>query len=176
MNEDGRHDIVVILKNGGNMGNENLILVKNSTTEDDDDNQRFCYFVSDSGVGTTNDEYSADNSSKSTYDHDTFKTSTFTFGGTQRKLMDFESYTHSSFYNGANKVNPTDQEISDAYSLGKGNIIFLLTEGCTLSTSPNNMILQASIYAPRATVNFQRGTSMNIVPLKSDGSYTNVAL
>lgn len=176
MNEDGRHDIVVILKNGGNMGNENLILVRNSTTEDDGDNQRFCYFVSDSGVGTTNDEYSADNSSKSTYDHDTFKTSTFTFGGTQRKLMDFESYTHSSFYNGANKVNPTDQEISDAYSLGKGNIIFLLTEGCTLSTSPNNMILQASIYAPRATINFQRGTSMNIVPLKSDGSYTNVGI
>ena len=121
-NADGRNDIVVILKNGCTFGgNDHRILVNNSTTSADGADQRFVYFVSDSGVGTTYDEYGADGVTVSTYEHSTFvENPTYTFSPTSFSyIMDFETYCHSSFSNPSAKINPTEGEIEDTYQTGE---------------------------------------------------------
>lgn len=177
-NADGRKDIVIILKNGGHLANDNLILVRNSAPdyigENKNTDQPICYFVSDAGVGTTNNEYGNDNTTVSTYDHSTFNANpTFQLGYTTTRIMELETYVRGKLNN--QSINTTNEEYPGSYTPGCGKIVFLLTEGTVLNTSPNTSLIQANIYAPRATVVLNNGDSMAIEPAKSkNGSDSHV--
>lgn len=162
-NADGRQDIVIVMKDGMSCSNGNKIFVINDTDESDDDNEIFVYFVSDSGVGTTTDNYSADGS-VSQYDTTTFKRPTINFGATQQFIMDADTYLNSSLAGGG-AINPTDADITGAYKLKHNQIMMLLTEGTTFTTSNNGqLLLQAAIYGPAATVSLQNTCDITIEP------------
>lgn len=176
VNADGRNDIVIIMKNNGFV-DCHTILIKNSTVEDDGTAERFCYFVSDSGVGSVNDEYKDDMDANiiparsSTYDASSFKTSSITFENT--KIMDFDTYINCSLYDNSKYLNFTTDESLDGYRPGSGQTIMLLTENSSIKTN-NQCLLQASIYAPRAVVSFANNQSLKVQPYTTEN--TNVGI
>lgn len=176
VNADSRNDIVIIMKNNGFVDCQN-ILIKNSTTEDDKEAERFCYFVSDSGVGTVNDEYKQDMDANvvparaSTYDSSTFKVSSFTFENT--KIMDFDTYINCSLYDSSKYLNFTTDTSLTGYNPGPAQMIMLLTEGSSIKTN-NQCLLQASIYAPRAVVTFANNQRVKVQPYTTEE--TNIGI
>ena len=177
------HDIVVVLKNGGYCRNNNVILVRNHT-KPDEPGAKFVYFVSDSGVGVTNNEY-ATSKTESTYDHSTFVANPhFSFSGAHNVVMDLDSYFNSDVYSNGDKVrcsggtlNPTPDPGKDGYKLHSNNIFFLLTEGSELYCDESNTILQACVYMPRATYRTSnKGRSIKISPDFSTTDMESVAI
>ena len=169
-NPDARNDIVILLQNGGSTSNQNYIYVKNSTDESDKKNERFCYFVSDAGVGTVNNEYKEDKDAgvvpprQSTYDKSTFKTSSFNFGGSGIRIMDLDTYNNCSYSDVDLYLNLTNDTSLDGYNPGPSQIVFLITEGSVVSTPSNNSLIQASFFAPKAIINFSRGDGLKLQP------------
>lgn len=150
-----KSDVIVVLKNGGHTQNNNIILVRNSS-DPEKPNAHFCYFVSDSGVGTVYDQYSS-SGEVSTYEHSTFVDKpNFTFR-TQLVLMDLESFLHSDAFKGSETakgndgyLNPTGDKDLGGYQLNSNNIIMLFTEGTVIKFDECTNLVQASIYMPRA--------------------------
>jgi hypothetical protein len=183
VDEAEEKDIVVILKDGGSCRNNNVILVKNSTDPEDPNEARFVYFVSDSGVGTTYNEYAA-TGDVSTYDHSSFKVSKFNFIGATNIVMDLESYFHSDVYTDGNRarcsglsLNPTADTTKDGYPLHSNNIFFLITEGCELFCGDANTILQACVYMPRARYHTNnKGRSIKVDPYFTTTDMESVAI
>ena len=174
----GKKNLVVILKNEGKTANENVILVKNSTDPEKDD-AKFCYFVSDSGVGTTYDEYGDSGHDKftiSTYDHSSFNENPkFTFGGSRNVVMDFKTFCNvdCSGCNGATSgdqfANPTQNPANNGFEMSSNNIIFLFTEGSELKVDQAETLIQASVYMPRATyTNTNKGGQCKVAPYYKD--------
>ncbi len=174
----GKKNLVVILKNEGKTANENVILVKNSTDPESDE-AKFCYFVSDSGVGTTYDEYGDsghDKNTISTYDHSSFnKNPKFTFGGSRNVVMDFNTFCNvdCSGCNGATSgdqyANPTQNPANNGFEMKSNNIIFLFTEGSELEVKEAETLIQASVYMPRATyTNTNKGGQCKVAPYYKD--------
>ncbi|MCR5019636.1 hypothetical protein [Ruminococcus sp.] len=183
----GKNNLVVILKNGGTTANNNIILVKNHT-DPESDNAKFCYFVSDSGVGTTHDEYGLSGHDKdtiSTYDHSSFNENPlFKFDQALNIVMDFETFVHVDCYDGRGAksgdmvANPTQNEAYNGphtnpdyvgWELPANNIIMLFTEGSELYMG-NNTLLHASIYMPKALFHvFNKGYECKIAPYAVTG-------
>jgi len=186
-------DIVVVLKDEGYTRNNNMILIMNHTDPDDNDPKaRFVYFVSDSGVGTTNNEYATSTATprpESTYDHSTFKTPTFKFSN-NTVIMDLDSYFHSNVYNDVNgdpsktrakcsggSLNPTADDEYEGYQLHSNNIFYLGTEGSTLYLSQNETIMQACLYMPRATYQvYNKGKALKIDPYFTNSNMQSVSI
>lgn len=174
--DKAKDDIVVVLKNGGHCSNNNVILVNNPTDPEVPGEAKFVYFVSDSGVGTTYNEYATSTAKPkpvSTYDHSTFNSNPqFSFSGAHNVVMDLESFFNSDVYNNGDKVrcsggtlNPTPDKDKDGYKLHSNNIFFLLTEGSELFCDEANTILQACVYMPKATYRTSNhGRSIKISP------------
>lgn len=191
--DKAKKDIVVVLKDEGYTRNNNMILVKNTTDPDDNDpNEHFVYFVSDSGVGTTYNEYATSTATpkpESTYDHSTFKTPTFEFRD-NTVIMDLESYFHSNVYNDVNgdpsktrakcsggSLNPTADKENSGYKLHSNHIFYLGTEGSTLYLSRNETIMQACLYMPRATYKiYNKGKALKIDPYFTDSNMQSVSI
>ena len=176
--DTAKKDIIVVLKNGGETVNQNVILVKNEDTNPDKSGARFCYFVSDSGVGNVEDQYSS-SGEVSQYDHKTFRQNpTFTFGGSNAIVMDLQSFLHCNVYtdsaakgNGGS-LNPTSikDDQHPGYQLKSNYIVFLITEGGTL-TCNQNTLLEASVYMPRAKyVQINKGAQCQIDPYFTDSN------
>ena len=153
-------NLVVVLKNNGVMTSNCEILVKNSTDPESPD-AKFVYFVTDSGFGTTEDNYTQTNDYHG-YDHSTFNANPkFIFGGTGstgclQVVMDFDTFCESSVKPGVtlgNSLNPTQNtsdELHSGYLMKPNNIIFLGTEGCEFHVG-SNLLLHASVYMPMGT-------------------------
>lgn len=178
------HDIVVVLKNGGHCSNNNVILINNPTDPEVAGEAKFVYFVSDSGVGTTNNEY-ATSKKESTYDHSTFVANPhFSFSGAHNVVMDLESYFKSDTYSNGDKVrcsggslNPTPDPTKEGHQLHSNNIFFLLTEGSELFCDESNTILQACVYMPRATYRTSNhGRNIKISPDFTSTDMESVAI
>ena len=178
-----KDNLVVILKDGGKTMNQNVILVKNSTNPDEDENAKFCYIVSDSGFGETEDTYAA-TGEESWYDHESFKTPTFTFGGTREIVMDLDAFLHCDCYtegdvakgNGGS-LNPTPDPDRPGYKMTSNNIIMLFTEGSELYINESNVMFHASIYMPRATYHTtNKGGLCKIEPYYHDADMDALAI
>lgn len=187
-------DIVVVLKNGGSCRNNNVILVNNHTDPENPSEAKFVYFVSDSGVGTTNNEY-ATSGEVSTYDHSTFIANPkFTLNGSKFIVMDLETYFNSNAYTDVNTgdpsktrakcsgepLNPTPDPANttpNGIQLHSNNIFFLLTEGSELFCDEANTLLQACVYMPRATYHTNnKGKDIRISPDFVDHDMESVAI
>ncbi|MBQ8965756.1 hypothetical protein [Ruminococcus sp.] len=187
-NLDGRHDIVMLMLDntspyfnngyGGQFVNDSLTRVFVNCSEDpESDNARFCYFVSDSGYGSTRNEYgenlNADPKVVSTYTANTFKTSNVDCGNGKWMLMDFTTYCHSGYANSINALNPTARDCNDPiYNMSTGNIMILMTHGCKLKIGQES-VLQATVFMPEATLEWtnnaynEGGRTANIEPSHS---------
>jgi hypothetical protein len=180
--DEAQDDIVVVLKNGGHTRNNNVILVNNSTDPEVPGEAKFVYFVSDSGVGTTYNEY-ATSGEISTYDHSTFiDKPKFSFTGATNIVMDLKTYFNSNVYTDVNNgdpsktrakcsgepLNPTPDPANttpNGIQLRSNNIFFLFTEGSELFCDEANTILQACVYMPRATYRTSnKGRNIKISP------------
>ncbi len=119
-----------------------------------------CYFVSDSGVGTT----SAPVAPSIRSSHSGFKTTTYNFA--KVNVLEYNTYirmfTDASRNdgNGQNELKPIDFETSFIFDPTINNvyykpecsdIVFLMSEGSNLKISQGGFF-QGSIYAPQATV------------------------
>ncbi|MBR0529068.1 MAG: hypothetical protein IJJ76_04805 [Ruminococcus sp.] len=169
-NLDGGHDIVLILMNGAKYDNQIRIIVKNDTSKIETDEARFCYVVTDSGVGTVFDEYSTDKNKISTYSKGSdgfngFNGNAFpevNMGNATFTLCDYDTFFSMKLGKG---LNPTDRVYtSGVYNLPHNDIIVLLTEGSTFKIGQNTSFIQACIYGPRANVHLHNGTSVAIYP------------
>jgi len=163
VNADGRHDIVIILENGAQMQNEFNIIVKNST-DPESDNARFCYIVSDAGIGIVNNEYMPNKTTPSTYSD--FKPAPYFVQDHKFFVMEYESYKAAIVNNKG--IDPTDNDYGadpDVFDLPHGSIIILLTEGATFGVHQES-ILQCSIYGPRATFEWgnNSGKGLKVYP------------
>lgn len=168
-NEDGKYDIVIMMNSKERMTDTNgpwRILVKNFEHGADSDDPRFVYFVSDSGVGTTHDEY-GESKTPSTYSN--FKTgSTFGPGGGKIYLMNLIDYCHSSLQEASpeRSLDPTNRGLpAPAYNLtSSGGIFFILTKGMKIEFVQDT-IIQANIFMPEAEFQFiNNGKGMAIEP------------
>ena len=163
VNADGRHDIVIILKDRAEMKNDFHIIVKNST-DPESDNARFCYLVSDAGIGIVNNEYMPNKTTPSTYSD--FKPAPYFVQDHQFFVMEYESYKAAIVNNKG--IDPTDNNYEtdpDVFDLPHGSIIILLTEGTTFGVHQES-ILQCSIYGPRATFEWSNnsGKGLKVYP------------
>ncbi|SFC45683.1 hypothetical protein [Ruminococcus albus] len=180
----GQKNLVVVLKDGGSLTNNNLILIKNSTSGDDED-AKFVYFVSDSGYGTATDDYGK-SGVVSKYDPNSFKTPRpkFSFSGAHNVIMDLKAFLHSDVYDGGEtakgngqSLNPTKDKDRDGYLLSSNNIIMLFTEGSELFCDESNTILHASIYMPEATYRTSnKGRGLKVEPYYHDNQMQSVAI
>lgn len=169
-NADGNYDIVIILDPKVTMTNSECpkILVKNFEHGPDSDDPRFVYFVSDSGIGTVNNEYGADRITPSTYDKTTFKKADYNYADNTAKivLMNLVDYCHSNLQDNANSLDPTGRELgAPVYDVGSGGIFLLMTEGCRINFGQDS-ILQCNIFMPKGTFRFANdGKKMNVEPV-----------
>ena len=182
-------DIVVVLKDGGYTRNNNMILIRNSTNPETPE-ARFVYFVSDSGVGETSNEY-ASTGKESTYKHETFNDHpTYKFND-NTVVMDLYAYFASDVYNDVNtgdpsktrakcsggSLNPTPDPTRPGYNLSSNNIFYLGTEGSVLDFSRNDTIMQACFYMPRATYKvYCHGKSIKIDPYFTETDMLSVSI
>lgn len=168
-NADGRHDIVIILGNGTNAMNNLEIIVKNQDHDSEGSDPRFCYLVSDAGVGTVNDEYATQaplKTQESTYSG--FIDAPLFYSPNRFNLQELDTYLEVDRGHG---LNPTDKEYNDPniYDLPHGCIIMLLTEGATF-IAPQESYMQCTIYGPRATFQWDNnGKGLKIYPAAEDG-------
>lgn len=175
-NEDGKYDIVIMMNADKSFTDTNgpyRILVKNFDHPTEGDEPRFVYFVSDSGVGTTNDEY-GEKKEPSTYSK--FKTGKSFETSGKMIIMNLADYCHSKEQGASpeNSLDPTGRPLSiPAYNVESGGIFFLLTKGMRLKFDQET-IIQANIFMPEARFMFRNnGRSANIEPSYSvwgDGS------
>jgi hypothetical protein len=168
-NADGRHDIVIILGNNTTVMNNLEIIVKNQNHDSEGDDPRFCYLVSDSGVGIVNNEYATQaplRTKESTYSD--FIDAPYFNSNNRFNLQEWDTYFEVQKGHG---LNPTDKEYNDPdiYDLPHGCIIMLLTEGTTF-VAPQETYMQCTIYGPRATFQWtNNGKSLKIYPAAEDG-------
>lgn len=168
-NADGRHDIVIILGNNTTVMNNLEIIVKNQNHDSEGDDPRFCYLVSDSGVGIVNNEYATEaplRTKESTYSD--FIAKPYFNSNNRFNLQEWDTYFEVQKGHG---LNPTDKEYNDPniYDLPHGCIIMLLTEGATF-VAPQDTYMQCTIYGPRATFQWtNNGKSLKIYPAAEDG-------
>lgn len=155
-NLDGGKDIVIIMKdtssegfNGQFCGDALTRVFVNNTNDPEGPDARFVYFVSDSGVGTTDDEYGISRT-ESTYNTDTFKRVNINCGNGKLMLMDFETYARTGYSGGSGAgINPTKRDLPEpTYNLPAGSIIMMLTEGCKFAAGQQS-VMQATIFIPR---------------------------
>ena len=183
--EDAPQNLVVVLKDNGCITNPCTILVKNSTNPEDPD-AKFVYFVSDSGFSSSVEDEYTQTETYHGYDHESFKESSFAFGGRsstgcQQIIMDFEAFAHSSVFNPpyceGGSLNPTQNYEGDdhqGYPLQPNNIIFLFAEGCTLHVG-SNLLIQASVYMPRANyVSYNKGSALKVDPYCNDANFDGI--
>ncbi|MBO5558260.1 hypothetical protein [Ruminococcus sp.] len=176
-NADGRHDIVIILGNNTNVMNDFEIIVKNQDHDSEGSDPRFCYLVSDAGVGTVNDEYATQaplRTKESTYSD--FIDAPIFDANNRFNLQELDTYLEVERGHG---LNPTDKEYNDPniYDLPHGCIIMLLTEGAKFY-APQDTYMQCTIYGPRATFQWRNnGKTLKIYPAYEDdnnGIMTNI--
>ena len=184
-NYDGNNNIVIIMTDAGskmadtaggprnNLGTDRIfkdsqtkIAVVNKNHSGEDSNARFAYFVTESGVGKTNNEY-ATSGTVSTYDNSTFRACNVNGGSggenCQLLVFDFLTYTHSG-YTGDHSwsVNPTARRSGDwtraneskVYDMPTGNIVFMGTEGSKITIGQQSFA-QAAFFFPKGTVKWQ---------------------
>ena len=196
MNDDGGFDIVMLMPETDGpdfQGSQfvgdrlNYILVKNSDHDPEGDDARFVYFVSDSGVGQTNNEYGVyantrneADKQESTYDPSTFKTCNIKCGNGKMLMMDLDAYCRSGYVDDSYSLNPTKRPSTNGttYDLPTGAICMLLTDGCSFRAGQQSM-MQCTIFCPRASFAWtndaysESGKHANIEPSHSmwDPSY-----
>ncbi|MBR1863880.1 MAG: hypothetical protein IJ806_07335 [Ruminococcus sp.] len=174
-------DIVVLMESGTGATPSNTYYGKfNILVNGDDEGKHFVYFVTDSGIGDLYDDYdpndednwkgrkgykyyeyedeNGEHDSSDTTFKTTFKRPTFYFDSSnQISIVDLACYCASE---SGKKVNFTYKNMDDTvnYNAGKGNIIFLCTQGSTFGlANDNECLIQGTIYAPEATIKLGKG-------------------
>ena len=172
-NADGRHDIVIILKNQASVSNNLTIIVKNDNHDVESDDARFCYLVSDSGVGDVyNEYYDSGKTQESTYSNQfngkNGKAAPFFNSNNRFNLQEYSTYREVYLGHG---LDPTDRDYSsdpNVYDMPHGSIIMLLTEDATF-IAPQDTYMQCCIYGPRANFKWENnGKQLMIYPTYAD--------
>ena len=151
-------DIIIRMKDdlsGCGSSDQSFLFVVYNESEKTEAKEKFCYFVSDSGVngtcGTMVDGKSThdDNWGKPTYSfcssgilsYDTY--AALFPSKLSSKTGDIQNLTSEK------KLNLTKNDIADTYNPPDGQIIMLLTHDCTFKVT-NNSFWECTIYAPEA--------------------------
>ncbi|MBQ9541028.1 hypothetical protein [Ruminococcus sp.] len=170
-NKDGGHDIVIMLNDNAVLKNNVEIIVRNSKYDPESDDARFCYLVSDSGIGYVDNNY-MDSGKTAESGYSGFKPNPRFIAYDKFFVMEFDSYKAVIADKG---LNPTDKDYGadpNVYNLPHGSIIILLTEGAEFSVHQQS-ILQCSIYGPRATMGWSNdGRPLKIYPTYAETNST----